>query len=365
MSFYSLPLNRQIVKVPEENCSLVIEKYKDDYLTTKDGKKLDKTNKLSVQELKEKKEYLTKQENTIRQLTTGYCNLYNNKIKLDTIFDSSFTGYIDGDRNMLIYKIKPLASNEIHNTYYSSTKQYEVSEFNAIKLNTKEEIINQIYKDKLLREFSAKMFDNFSCNNEGYNLKIYSYFEYIKKTYPDFKVSLSDIVLNLDDYKHPLRNHFGKSNTYDITRVNIRYLLDNGLIEYFKDGDYYITELIIGLLDSALYDVAYNCIKLLNDYNKQILIKSKDFDTILRKWSTNDFIKEIVRYMDITLSGVTLTVKKFDEDDRDDKIVETKVFDNIAEVKTYLIKEYDVPFEKVASADITEFYYDEMEFNVS
>jgi hypothetical protein len=365
MSYYSLPLNRQNVKVPEENCYLVIQKYGDDYLITKDGKKIDKKNKLTAQELKDKKDCLVKQEATIRQLETGYCNLYNNKFKLDTIFDSWFTGYLDGNKDVLVYKIKPLASNEVHNNnYYSLPKQFEVSEFNAVKLNTKEEIIDQIYKDKLLKEFSAIIFDNFSYGNEGYNLKLYSYFEYIKETYPDFKVSLSDIVLNPNDYKHPVRNHFGKRDTYDVTRINVRYLLDNNLIEYFKEGDYYITELIIGLLDSALYDVAYDCIKLLNEYNKQNLIKSKDFDVILRKWSTNEYVKEIVNYLGITLSGVTLTVKGEAEWD-ECSILETKIFNNIAEVKTYLIKEYDIPFEKVVNADITDFYYDEMKFNVN
>jgi len=364
MSYYSLPLERRTVKVPEENCYLVIHKYGDDYLQIKDGKMLDKKNKLSAQELKEKKENLVKQETTIRQLATGYYNLFNNKIQLETIFDSWFTGYLDNS-NVLIYKIKPLASNEVYNSYYTSDKKYEVSEFNVVsQLKTKEEVIDQIYKDGLLKEFSAKMFDNLSYGNEGYNLKLYSYFEYIKKTYPEFKISISDIVLNPNDYKHPIRSHFGKKDTYDITRTNVRYLLDNDLVVYFKEGDYYISELIIGLLDSGLYDVAYNCVKLLSDYDRNNLIKSKDLDLILRKWSTNEYVKEIIKFLNITLSGVTLTVSNCN-DDGYDHILETKMFNNIAEVKTYLIKEYDVPFEKIANDDITEFWYDEIEFNVN
>jgi hypothetical protein len=358
MSWYSLPLDRHYVKIPDENCYLVIQKYGDDYLKSKDGKRL------SSQELKERKENIVKQETTIRQLSTGHCNLYNNKIKLDSIFDSFFTDYLECDRNVIIYKIKPLSSNEVKNNYYSSPKQFEVSEFDVVaKLNTKEEIIDQIYKDRLLKEFSAKMFDNLSYGNEGYNLKLYSYFEYVNKKYPDFEISLSDIILDRHDYKHEIRSKFGKKDTYEITRINIRYLLDNGLIKHFKEDDYYTTNLIIGLLDSGLYDVAFDCVKLLNEYNRKDLIQSKDFDIILRKWSTNEHVKAIIKFLDITLSGVTLTVKKDDEDGYE-RILETKMFGNIAEVKTYLIKEYDIPFEKVVNADISEFYYDECEFNV-
>lgn len=357
MSWHSLPIDRHKVEVPKENCYIVIHRFGDDYLKPKDKK-------LTKQEINERKENLLKQENTIRQLETGYCNLYNNKIQLDTIFDSCFVTDLEDD-NAIIYRIEPLTSNSESKSYNNSQKNYFTSEFNVIKkLCSKEEILAQIYKDKLMSKFITIIFDSLSYGNEGYNLKLYSYYEYINKTYPDIEISLSDIILDLENYNRPIRNHFGRKDTYDITRQNIRYLLEHKLIQYIKEEDYYTTNLIIALIESELFDIAFNCVKLLNEYNRENLIKSKDFDLLLRKWSTNEYVKEIIGYLNITLSGVTLIVKS-ESEYGEDRIIQTKMFNNIAEVKTYLIKEYDIPFEKIVNEDLTEFWYDEMTFTVN
>lgn len=344
MSFYSLPIERYNIKVPEEYCYLVIRKYTDKDFQPQDGKK-----KLSSQELKDKKERLINQHNTIKQLETGYCNLYNNKIKLDNINNSFFVSCLE-DENAIVYKIKPVASRKGKEGYYS-TEVYETSEFNVIKkFNNKEEIINQIYEDKLLNKFAATIFDNLSYNNEGYAQKIYKYFEYFKEAFGDPNISLSDIMLT-DDYNHAIRSKFNRKDTYELTRVNIRYLLENELIKYFREGDYYKTKLIIGLIECGLYDVALNCIKMLEGYDLEYLLKNKDFEIVLRKWSNIKEIKEIISLLDIKLNGVTLKVIK---DNYESCLIEEKTFDNIGEVKTYLIKNYDISFEQVMNKDVCD-----------
>jgi len=342
MGFYYLPIKREYVDVPHEYCYLTIVKYPNNYLKPQDGKKQTK------QELKDKKESLIKQQKTIKQLDSGYYNLYNSKIDLSTIFDSFFTSYLEGNKDAIIYKIKPLASYK-NRGGWSSTNRYETSEFNVLaKLTNREDIINQIYNDGLLREFSATYFDNHCYANEGYNLKIFNYFQYIKDNYNDTKISLEDIVLTNDCY-HTVRNKFSRKDTYEITRENIRHLLKNQLIEYFREGDYYQSKLIIGLIECGLHDVALNCVKLLDEHEIQYLLKNKDFDMVLRKWSTDNYIKEIIKLLNITLSGLTLTIKN-----DNDGIIEAKIFNNIGEVKTYLIKEYDIPFEKIANKDVSD-----------
>jgi len=226
------------------------------------------------------------------------------------------------------------------------------------------EIIDQIHKDKLLPGFSAVMFDSLSYANEGYNHKLFDYFLYINNIFIDLEISLSDIVLNLHDYKHDIRNKFTKNDTRDIVKDNIKYLLDNKLVKYFKEGDYYHEKLIIGLVECGLFDIALNCIKLLDDYHIQQLLKDKTFDTVLRKWSTDETVKDIISVLGIKLSGLTLTVKEYVEYG-EDRIVETKVFENIGEVKTHLIKKYDVPFDKVMGKDIDGLQVDDYEFSVS
>jgi len=357
MAFYLLPLEKNNVKISDEYCYLVLAKYTDKNFQPQKGKRL------TAQEVKEKKDCIQAQTETIKQLDTGYCNLHNHKIELSSIFDSFFTGYLRDYENYIIYKIQPLASYE-RSRSYDSIKTYEVSEFNVVKkFKDTNEIIDQIYKDKLLPEFSAIMFDKLSYANEGYNLSLFDYFQHINDTFDNLEISLSDIVLNLHDYRNDIRNKFMKSNMYPIVKDNIKYLLDNKLIRYFKEGDYYHEKLIIALVDCGLFDVVLSCIKLLGDYNIQQLLKDKTFDIVLRKYSTDEVVKEIISVLGIKLSGLTLTVKEC-RDWHEDQIVEVKSFDNIGEVKTHLIKEYDVPFDKVMSEDIDGLQVEDYEFSV-
>ena len=359
MAYHSLPLEKNNAKISEEYCYLVLAKYRDGHFQPQKDKK-----KLTAQELKDKKEKLLTQQETIKQLDTGYCNLHNHKIDLSSILDSFFVGYLRDYENYIIYKIKPLASYE-RSRSYDSRKTYEVSEFNVVKkFKDTNEIIDQIHKDKLLPEFSAVMFDKLSYANEEYNLKLFDYFRYINDSFIDLDISLSDIVLNLHDYKHDIRNKFMKSNMYPVVKENIKYLLDNKLIKYFKEGDYYHEKLIVALIDCGLFDIALDCIKLLEDYHIQGLLKDKTFDVILRKWSTDETVKEIISTLGIKLSGLTLTVKEC-RDWHEDQIVEVKSFDNISEIKTHLIKTYDVPFDAVMGKDIDGLQTEDYEFSVS
>jgi len=359
MTYHSLPLEKNNAKISEEYCYLVIAKYTDKHFQPQNGKK-----KLTAQEVKEKKECIQSQTETIKQLDTGYCNLHNHKIDLSYIFDSFFTGYLRDYENYIIYKIQPLASYE-RSRSYDSRKTYEVSEFNVVKkFKDTNEVIDQIHKDKLLPEFSAIMFDSLSYANEGHNFKLFDYFQYINNIFIDLEISLSDIVLNLHDYRNNIRNKFMKNNMYPIVKDNIKYLLDNKLIKYFKESDYYQVKLIIALVDCGLFDVALDCIKLLEEYHIQELLKDKTFDIVLRKWSTDVVVKEIISVLGIKLSGLTLTVKEC-RDWHEDQIVEVKSFENISEVKTYLIKNYDVPFDAVMGKDIDGLQTEEYEFSVS
>lgn len=357
-SFHFLPLEKNNAKIPDENCYIVLVKYTDNHFQPQKGKK-----KLTTEETKNKKELMQKQQDTLKQLDTGYCNLHNRKIELSSIFNSIFTGYLEDCDNNIVYKIKPLASYEIPRNY-DNKKRFEVSEFEIVKkFNNKNEIIEQIYKDKLLPEFSAVMFDNLSYGNEGYNLKLFNYFQYINVTFGDLEISLSDIVLNLQDYKNEIRSKFTNNNTYGIVKQNIRHLLDNKLIKYIKERDYYQEKLVVILIDCGLFDVALNFIKLMDDYNIKQLLKEKKFDSILKKWSTDKTVKEIIRLLDIKLSGLTLKVKEYGEYG-ENRIIETVNFDNIGDIKTYLIKKYDVPFEKIIDKDVNGLQLENYEFSV-
>ena len=255
--------------------------------------------------------------------------------------------YLDDD-NCLIYKIQPLASYK-NRTGYNPRDKYEISEFNVlIKFNSKEEVINQIHKDGLLRKFASVLFDSLSYVNKGYDLKLYKYFEYFKNTFIDYDISISDIVLSN-------KNKFNKKDIYEIVKTNIRYLLENDLIKCFREEDYYKEELITLLIECGLSEIALQCVKLLEEYNIKNLLNDKEFDRVLKKWSNDKHVKMIIDILGIKLSGVTLTVKDYNND----KIIETKVFDNIGEIKTYLVKNYNVPFDEIVNKDICDIVVDD------
>lgn len=347
MSYYSLPLERHNVKIPEEYCYLVISKYTENNFKPSNGKKL------TQDENKNKKESLIRQEKTINQLNTKYCNLFNNSITLDSIYNSSFVNSLD-DSNKLIYKIKPLASTSEH-PQYSRDTIYKVNEFEVTaQLRNKAEVINQIYKDGLLREFSAIIFDSLSYGNEGYNLKLYDYFRYIKDAYPNYDISLSDIMLT-KDYTHAVRSKFTRSDTYELTRINVRYLLNNGLIKCFRSDDYYKDNIIIGLIECGLSDIALYSLDLLETWELESLTKDKNLNVVLRKWFTTPEVKKIVEKLNIILTGITLVVKNDYQ-----KVVNTQNFKDISEAKTYVIKKYDVSFDDIMKKDLCDIRtYDE------
>jgi len=345
MAIYSLPLEKNNVDIPPEFCYLVLKQYsEDDFIKPQQDKNKPTKKKLTSQELKDKKDAIIKQKDTINQLDTGYCNLHNRKHDLETILNSFFISHLDNS-NCLIYKIQPLASYK-NKSGYSYNDRYEVSEFNVLtKFNNKEEVINQIYKDGLLRKFASVLFNSLSYVNEGYDLKLYKYFEYFKNTFSDYDISLSDIVLSN-------KNKFNGKDINELVKRNIRYLFKNNLVKCFREDDYYKEELITLLIECRLFEIALQCVKLLEEYNIKSLLNDKEFDKVLRKWSTDKHVKMIIDILGIKLSGVTLVVKDYDSESN--IIVETKLFDNIGEIKTYLVKNYNVPFEEIANKDICD-----------
>jgi len=345
MAIYSLPLEKNNVDIPPEYCYLVLKQYsEDDFIKPQQDKNKPTKKKLTSQELKDKKESILKQQNTIKQLDTGYCNLHNRKYDLETIFSPFFISHLDNS-SCLIYKIQPLASYK-NRTGYNPIDKYEISEFNVLtKFNSKEEVIDQIHKDGLLRNFASVLFNSLSYINEGYDLKLYKYFEYFKNTFSDYDISLSDIILSN-------KNKFNKKDIYEIVKTNIRYLLENNLIKCFREDDYFKEELIILLIECGLFEIALQCVKLLKEYNIKSLLNDKVFDKVLRKWSNDKHVKMIIDILCIKLSGATLVVKDYDSGNY--QIVDTKLFNNIGEIKTYLVKNYNVPFDEIVNKDICD-----------
>jgi len=344
MAFYSLPLEKRNDKVDEKFLYLEIAKFNDDYLKSDNGKKLSKD------ELKTRKTNVEAQVMTLRQLETGHFNSYNRPIALESIFDFSFPSAINNMDKYVIYRIQPTALIQSSGGYYSNLK-YDVYEFNVVaKLTTKEQVIKQVHDDGLLKEFSANYFDQYNYGNEGFKENLIDYFKYIKENYPDFTFTISDLLLNTKEYGNPARRFC--SNMYNNTRETIKHLLDNEFIAYYY-GDWYPERILNILLDCELYEIALNYVMLVKDIDYKLKVqKSKEINLSLKKCSTNEFVKQIILFLEIHLTGVTLKIKKYDE--WHDDTFETKQFENIGQVKQYLIKTYDVSFEQAQKTDISD-----------
>ena len=75
--------------------------------------------------------------------------------------------------------------------------------------------------------------------------------------------------------------------------------------------------------------------------------KDKDINALIRLNSGDEFVKKIISHLGVDDTFVTLKVKEYNDDDSDERIIETKIFESIDELKTYLIKQYDVPFSDI------------------
>ena len=365
MRYNSLPIERQNAKIPQEYLYLTLVGYPEDYLI---NVKYNDGSKISKSELESRKLNVRNNKKTRHQLGTGTCNLYNNKIQLGSICDSySISDVLNyANSNSIIYKIKPLSSYSVYeikplssySVYEHSQTKYYVSEFNVIKVFAcMEDILLDLNEEYLIKEFSANVFCSLNYANAGYDLKLYDYFRYIKENFPSTEIFLTDIILE-HKYKYIAKDIFRTAISSNIAKENIKYLLDNNLITYIHERYYDHTNLIIALIECGLSDIALKCVNMIqNIYEQQLthlnnLISPKDkiLNITLKKWINNLDVKEIVKTLGITIDGVKLIVRNKDNG----SIIKEQDFNNIGEVKTFLVKQFDISFEDLCNKDVCD-----------
>ena len=231
----------------------------------------------------------------------------------------------------------------ITNDFYLNKTNYKTNEFEIIKkLETKEEILNQFNKDRLLPKIAKNIFKNLFYNNKGRYEDVTKFFQYIYENFLT-QISISELTLSRD-YNHII--NFGKN---DVKRNIFIELLNFGYIKYFKETDRYKSDVIEQLVNNSFYDEAIQCINLLDDYNIEILKSSESFKKILRTRSCDSKVKQIINMLNIKIKGINIKLKI--ETEHATSVVE-KQFDNINQIKTYLIKKYNVSFEQLLNIDL-------------
>lgn len=319
--------------------------------------KPEKGKKYTSDETKKYNEIVNNMKKSTDALNSGEVDLHNNPIELEDFIKSSYS-FNDFDK-YTTYRIEPIESKTTWEQYSHNRDKYWTNKFKVVnKITTLEDLVDQLYKDKLLDEFVGKYFENTSCSNEGYKEKNIAFFELLRDKYKDYKPSLGFILIK--DISH--YEKFARFSTpYERIFELINYHLDNDLISLRHEWNNDDIEVFTMLLRYKWFELAHRYILEVdtNSYDFGQIKKDKDINTLIRSNSGDEFVKKIIRYLGVEDTFVTLKVKKYDDwDNDDDEIIENKTFKDIDELKTYLIKEYDVPFSEI-NKDINEIRADD------
>lgn len=318
--------------------------------------KPEKGKKYTANENKEYNDIIENMKKSTDALNSGEVDLHNNPIELKDFIKGSYS--IDDLNKYTIYRIEPIESKKTWEQYSYNKDKYWTNKFKVVnKITTLENLVEQLHEDLLLDEFVGKYFENTSSCNEGYKEKNIAFFEMIRDKYKDYKPSLGFILIKDITHYEKLPRF---STPYDRILELINYHLDNNLIALRHEWDNNDLEIFAILLRYKWFELAYRYLIEVdtNSYDFGQIKKDKDINALIRSNSGDEFIKKIITYLGIEDTFVTLKVKNYNEDDYEVEIIETKTFKDIDELKTYLIKQYDVPFSEI-NKDISEINVDD------
>ena len=366
MGYYCLPIEPYVAReqdFPTRKCWVEITKEYNKPSPT-DGK-----TKLTKEQLKEYNDMISKRKEMFKRLEAGHYNCFNQPIEGRDITRS--VGLIFNGFNNYVYRIKPTSSKALSKQSYSYTtdKDCQIYEFDVVKqCNTKEELLQQLYKDRDLIRFMREVFDNGKYENENYKQICIDTFKYCKDSFKDLEINISDLIFaKYKSYEKYARYVKDES----LVESFALELLGNGCIQLHGNQDYENTQnTFYALITSKWFNIANQFVQILNDSHINSIKNNKDFERIvyiLKTNGDNENIKQIVKKLKCEESVLTLKVFTYnaDWDDRlseNDQPLEVKTFKTIDEVRAYLVMEYKVPVIK-ASGDIVDFEYWADEYN--
>ena len=318
--------------------------------TPPEGKK-----KCTKEQLERYNDTLAKRKEMFNMLDSGTYDVGNSEIELDS-FTSFLTFHYKETDDYLIYKINPIHSRKTSESW-NSRERYCVSKFTVEKKITGiYEFIDDLADEEACYiELFRYFFDQGHYSNAGYRQQAIELFEYFAKKYPDKSIYLEDLIRR--------DNTWGSGSRYEKNskmEEYVRELFDNNLIKLINDKSYELTYYIRNLITSNWFYIAKVCLKSLESLkslNNTIawtgvkwLAEDKDVLKVLRENSDKEIVKEISSMLGIKDNGIVLNVYSYMDWD-DDKLIESKTFKDMDEVRTYVIQKYKIPFEK-ASKDV-------------
>lgn len=308
-------------------------------------------------------EMVADRKKMFEQLESGHYNCFNQPTQGVDIL--SCASDILSDRNYIYYRIKPIGCKVTSERYSYSTKDYPISEFDVInKCDTKEKLLLQLDKDGCLDEFLARAFDSghYKNNQESY-IKVLSF---CKENTKDFNFCLGNIVAK-NNHEYDRVPRYG-TDKYDLViETFAKELISDGLMLLHSCLDFYEKQTFTFLLRMHWFDLALDYISTMEKKNydpfREVIIADKGFKDIERILKTNndkESVKKIIVMLDFKPSTLTLKVfpyvEKWDDFDESEEPTDVKEFENMDDVRSYLISEYKVPFSELVG-DISDFEY--------
>lgn len=318
MPVYYFETEPYLEKVEFDDSFLLLAKVP---MTKKNGK---------TQEIKDQNARVDGQRKSLEAIKAGHVDLNNRPIELDNIFSSFDWWEKFGDYH--IYFCKPTSAKKPWRSSYDT--RIQTYEFDVLRtFASRDELAAFLIENYRYAELIAKIISSYSYANEGYDAKLKQYVEYAANLIPD---ALEKHVRWNDDLywiSHKISNKGAKADS------NLLWAIQNGYVTV--DASYTSDETISNLCKKQLYATLLEYVKRLNPVNSEKLTyTTKQY---LTEASSSPAVKETIKLLGLETPRIVLVVVETGSY-RSDKELGRVEFKTMDEVKTYIIKHYDIKF---------------------
>lgn len=345
MGYHYFDMTKRKDAIPTHNCWITVSR-EISKPAPKDNKK-----KCTREQLNEYNESVKKHKETILALESGHVLLNNRNIKPDNL--SCIISYdVFGNSDSRIFRINPIQAIKTQEGYYSN-EVYSIQEFNVIsEIKSLEELIKQVNKDGDAFRFLWESLGYGICSNEGYRDKCLHIFEKCKE--------LSETVPALTDLIYKKYDHYEKEARFSENNKNAKDLIDellrrNLIVTHEEYESAY--DALDAVLQMKWTDIALDLVKDCDDNDKEWVVKRNNGEIKRKLALLNDdkYIQKIIKLLNIKSDMITLKVEEDYDDGYETRTIEIKDFEKMSDIRTYLVQQYNVPFDK-ASGDINKIY---------
>ena len=285
-----------------------------------------------TQEIKDHNARVDGQRKSLEAIKSGHVNLHNQPIALDNIINSFDWWEKFGD--YYIYYCKPTSAKKSWSRYSSYDDRILTYEFDVVRtFASRDELATFLIENCRYAELIAKIISSYSYANEGFDAKLKQYVECAANLVPD--AFAKHVRWNDDLYwiAYKLDTNGAKADS------NLLWAIQNGYVTV--DVSYTSDDTIRNLCTKQLYSTLLEYVKRLNPVNSdKLTYTTKQY---LTEASSYPAVKETIKLLGLETPRIVLVVVERGGygAERELERIEFKTMD---EVKTHIIKNYDVSF---------------------